>query len=283
MSSSWCFLVAASLALAAPAPVATAAPPPGFIDRVLANGLEVTIAADSTLPIVATRVWYHVGAANETKNTRGFAHLFEHLMFSGTPAHPKGVWEAHHHRFGGVENAHTSWDETTYESDIPPAGFHEVLVMEADRMVNLKLDAEALENEKKIVTEELRATIENDPYDRMLTAALKALCGDHPYAVTPLGTKEEIAAATLDQARAFYTRYYRPKNAHLVIVGTRRWLGDARRGRAAVRPAAHRRRNASRGAVALGLEVSGAHPAQGGPAARRGRGTGVPDATAGLG
>jgi zinc protease len=129
------------------------------------------------------------------------------------------VWEAHHHRFGGIENAHTSWDETTYESDIPPAGFHEVLVMEADRMVNLKLDAEALENEKKIVTEELRATIENDPYDRMLTAALKALCGDHPYAVTPLGTKEEIAAATLDQARAFYARYYRPKNAHLVIVG----------------------------------------------------------------
>src|SRR5213594_3464502 len=90
---------------ATPAP----APPPGFIDRVLVNGLEVTIAPDSSLPIVATRVWYHVGAANETPSTRGFAHLFEHLMFSGTPSHPKGVWEAHHHRFGGVENAHTSW------------------------------------------------------------------------------------------------------------------------------------------------------------------------------
>jgi zinc protease len=164
-------------------------------------------------------VWYHVGAANETPSTRGFAHLFEHLMFSGTPAHPKGVWEAHVHRYGGTENAHTSWDETTYECDIPPAGFHEVLVMEADRMVNLRLDAAALENEKKIVTEELRATIENDPYDRMLTAALKSLCGDHPYAITPLGTKEDIAAATLEEARAFYARYYRPRNAHLVIVG----------------------------------------------------------------
>jgi len=213
--------LAAILVLALPpsAGASPASPPPGFIDRVLPNGLQVTIVPDTSLPIVATRLWYHVGAANETPNTRGFAHLFEHLMFGGTPTHPKGAWEAHHHRFGGIENAHTSWDETTYESDIPPAGFHEVLVMEADRMVNLSLDAALLENEKRIVTEELRASIENDPYDRMLTAALKSLCGDHPYAVTPLGTKEDLAAATLEHAREFYARYYRPRNAHLVIVG----------------------------------------------------------------
>ena len=219
-----CRLPVLGLALSLSAPLAAgsparSAPPPGFIDLVISNGLEVTIAPDSSLPIVSTRVWYHVGAANETRSTRGFAHLFEHLMFSGTPTHEKGAWEAHHHRFGGIENAQTSWDETTYESDIPPAGFPEVLAMEADRMVNLRLDAAALENEKKIVTEELRATIENDPYDRMLTAALKSLCGDHPYAVTPLGTKEDLAAATLEQARAFYARYYKPRNAHLVIVG----------------------------------------------------------------
>jgi zinc protease len=211
-----CLLVALRAPAAGSAPTS---PPPGFIDHVLPNGLQVTIVPDTSLPIVATRIWYHVGAANETPNTRGFAHLFEHLMFGGTPTHPKGAWEAHHHRFGGIENAHTSWDETTYESDIPPAGFHEVLVMEADRMVNLSLDATLLENEKRIVTEELRASIENDPYDRMLTAALKSLCGDHPYAVTPLGTKEDLAAATLEQTRAFYARYYRPRNAHLVIVG----------------------------------------------------------------
>ena len=209
-------VLASSASAAGPARVSL---PPGIIDRVLPNGLQVTIVPDTSLPIVATRVWYHVGAANETRNTRGFAHLFEHLMFSGTTRHEKGAWEAHHHRFGGVENAHTSWDETTYESDIPPAGFREVLAMEADRMVNLKLDAKSLENEKKIVTEELRVTVENDPYNRMLRAALAALCGDHPYAVTPLGTKEDIAAATLEQARAFYARYYRPRNAHLVVVG----------------------------------------------------------------
>src|SRR5438034_803759 len=183
-------VIAGLTGLLASAGGALSAPPPSLIDRVLANGLAVTIAPDTSLPIVATRVWYHVGAANETKDTRGFAHLFEHLMFSGTPTHEKGAWEAHHHRFGGIENAHTSWDETTYESDIPPAGIHDVLAMEADRMVNLRLDEAALENEKKIVTEELRATIENDPYDRMLVAALKSLGGDHPSAVTPLGTTQ---------------------------------------------------------------------------------------------
>ena len=215
-------ILVASLSLASlpsAAGPAAFAPPPGFIDRVLSNGLQVTIVPDASLPIVSTRVWYHVGAANETRNTRGFAHLFEHLMFAGTPTHEKGAWEAHHHRFGGIENAQTSWDETTYESDIPPAGFPEVLAMEADRMVNLRLDEQALENEKRIVTEELRATIENDPETRMLNTALKRLCGDHPYAISPVGTKEDIAAATLEQARAFYARYYRPRNAHLVIVG----------------------------------------------------------------
>jgi predicted Zn-dependent peptidase len=186
---------------------------------VLANGLAVTVLPDSSLPIASVRLWYRVGAANEAERTRGFAHLFEHLMFGGTAARPKGTWESYHHRLGGYDNAHTSWDETVYESDIPPAGLDSVLVMEADRMVHLKLDAENLDNEKRIVTEELRARVENDPVDRVLRAALEQLCRGHPYAVTPLGTKEEIAAATLELSRDFYARYYRPRNAHLVVVG----------------------------------------------------------------
>jgi zinc protease len=209
----------AAVAPASPTARAASAAPRGFIDRVLANGLQVTIVPDSSLPIVSTRIWYHVGAANETPNTRGFAHLFEHLMFGGTPQHPKGAWEDHHHRHGGSENAHTSWDETTYESDIPPAGFDSILAMEADRMLNLRLDQANLDNEKRIVTEELRASVENDPVNRLLRVALEKLCGEHPYAVTPLGTKEEIAAAKLDLARDFYARYYRPRNAHLIVVG----------------------------------------------------------------
>jgi predicted Zn-dependent peptidase len=91
--------------------------------------------------------------------------------------------------------------------------------MEADRMAHLTLTEENLQNEKRIVTEELRVGTENDPMSRLLHAALKAVFGEHPYAYTAIGTKEDVAAASLDQCISFYERYYRPGNAHLVIVG----------------------------------------------------------------
>jgi len=179
----------------------------------------VSILPDLSQPVVATRLWYHVGAANEEPRTRGFAHLFEHVMFGGTASHDKRDYWAHHHRFGGDNNAFTSWDETSYVSDIPPAGFPGVLELEADRMVNLRLDQENLDNEKRIVTEELRLGAENDPFARVFTEAVKRIYGDHPYSILPWGTKEDIVAATLDHTRDFYARYYRPRNAHLVVVG----------------------------------------------------------------
>jgi zinc protease len=198
---------------------ALAQTPPNLIEEVLPNGLEVTILPDQSHPVVATQVWYHVGAANETPNTRGFAHLFEHLMFGGTATHDKRDYWEHHRLYGGSDNAYTSWDETVYVSEITPEGLSGVLNLEADRMVNLKLDQQNLDNEKRIVTEELRVGTENSPFDRLEVTLLKQVLGHHPYAVTPVGTKEDIAAANLDLARDFYKRYYRPKNAHLVIVG----------------------------------------------------------------
>jgi len=201
---------------AAPAP---AAPPAGYVAETLPNGLRVSIVADPTLPVVATQVWYHVGSANEEPRSRGLAHLFEHLMFGGTPERPRRfVWDRHE-ACGGDVNAFTSFDETVYVSEVPPAGFAGLIELEADRMVRLDLTEENLANEKRIVTEELRVSTENDPWSRLFVAAFKRLLGEHPYALTPAGTKEDIAAASLEQVREFYRRYYGPGNAHLVVVG----------------------------------------------------------------
>jgi predicted Zn-dependent peptidase len=194
-------------------------PPPGYVSEILDNGLRVSILADPDNTVVATRLWYHVGSANEEAHSRGFAHLFEHLMFGRTANHEKDEYANHHHRYGGYENAFTSFDETVYVSTLVEEHHSKVLEFEADRMINLVLDEENLDNEKRIVSEELRASTENDPFSRVAIAALKAVFGEHPYAYTPLGTKEDIAAATLDQCREFYESYYRPRNAHLVIVG----------------------------------------------------------------
>jgi predicted Zn-dependent peptidase len=206
-----CILLAAGSAIAAP--------PPGFVSETLPNGLSVSVLPDTRMPVVATQVWFRVGSANEEPKTRGFAHLFEHLMFGGTPSHPeRAVWDLHE-RYGGDVNAFTSFDETVYVSEIPPAGHAEVLAIEADRMAHLDFTEDNLANEKRIVTEELRVSTENDPFSRLFTKALGEILGSHPYSLTPVGTKEDISAATLEHAREFYEAWYRPVNAHVVVVG----------------------------------------------------------------
>jgi len=188
-------------------------------ETTLDNGLEVTIVPDTTMPLVATQVWYHVGAANEDKGSRGLAHLFEHLMFGATGRYAAGDYSRLITRVGGDDNAFTSEDETVYVSEVPPEASAEILRREADRMRGLALTQENLDNEKRIVTEELRLRTENDPLARLLVKAQQALLGDHPYAFDPNGSKADVAAATVDSCRAFYDAYYHPNHAHVVVAG----------------------------------------------------------------
>jgi len=190
-----------------------------FVQTTLDNGLEVTIVPDPTMPVVATQVWYHVGAAHETKDGRGLAHLFEHLMFGATTTSARGDYGKFVTSVGGEENAYTSPDETIYVSEVPPEAAGEILRREADRMRNLLLTDANLDNEKRIVTEELRLRTENDPMARLLVQAQRALLGSHPYAFDPSGSKADVAKATVASCRAFYDAYYHPNNAHLVVVG----------------------------------------------------------------
>jgi zinc protease len=190
-----------------------------LVQTTLPNGLEVTILEDRTMPVVATQVWYHVGSANEGKDSRGLAHLFEHLMFGATTTRERGAFDKFVTSVGGEDNAYTTPDETIYVSEVPPEAALEVLRFEADRMRNLALTQENLENEKKIVTEELRRGTENDPTSRLLVKAQRALLGDHPYAFDPSGSKADVQAATVASCQAFYDAYYHPNNAHLVVVG----------------------------------------------------------------
>jgi zinc protease len=190
-----------------------------LLDTHLDNGLRVTILADPSMPLVATQVWYHVGSADEDPGSRGLAHIFEHLMFGRTETREAREYSEFHTRHGGEENAFTSTDETVYESEIAPPLHLAVLEREADRMRRLVLDRAALDNERRIVTEELRLRIENDPLGRLFTEAQVALLQGHPYGHPAAGTHEDLQAASLESARAFYARWYGPGNAHVVVVG----------------------------------------------------------------
>jgi zinc protease len=185
----------------------------------LDNGMVVSILPDRDAPLVATQVWIHAGSADERPGERGLAHLFEHLMFGGTAAHPKQDYAELHHRHGGYENAMTTPDETVYLSTIAPAALDEVLAMEADRLRSLEVSPANLENEKRIVLEELRLRTENDPMARAFISAQRQLLGGHPYAYDASGNKDEVQAATVDRATEFRDRHYRADRAHLVIVG----------------------------------------------------------------
>jgi zinc protease len=192
---------------------------PGFLSVQLKNGLQVSILTAPDHPVVSTQTWVEIGGAHEADNERGFAHMFEHLMFGDTSNYDAKDYARWHVTYGGYENAYTAFDNTVYISEIPVEGHNEVLNMEADRLVNLVLNAENLDNEKRIVTEELRLRGENNPFSRLLNIGLKAMFGAHPYGYTPAGTKEDIQNADLELCRKFYAGYYQPENIHLVIVG----------------------------------------------------------------
>ena len=194
-------------------------PLPRFLHSTLDNGMKISIYSDVSHPVVATQIWVNVGSAHEANNEKGFAHLFEHLMFGDTENHDKKDYNALHIRAGGSENAYTSFDNTVYISEIPAQAHKELLELEADRFEHLILNEDALNNEKKIVTEELRLRAENNPQSRLVMSTLSALFGEHPYASFPAGTREDINAADLELCKKFYDGYYSPQNLHLVVVG----------------------------------------------------------------
>jgi zinc protease len=222
-------LAAGGLALALHAslhaPLAAAAAPPSipFEKYRLANGLEVILSQDRSLPLVAVDIWYHVGAANEEPGRTGFAHLFEHMMFTGSKHVPRGVADKLLEGVGGTDsNATTSFDRTNYFDTVPSNQLELALWTHADRMGYLldSLDQTALSNQQDVVRNERRQSYENRPYGIVDEALFHALFPPgHPYRPAIIGSHLDIQAASLADIRDFFKRYYRPNNATLTLVG----------------------------------------------------------------
>jgi zinc protease len=219
--------LAAILALAtiaAPPPLGAVAlqvaPPELKVARhQLANGLEVLLLEDHSVPVAAVQVWYHVGSKDEKKGRSGFAHLFEHLMFKGSanvgPEEHAGFIQS----IGGRYNATTDFDRTLYYQVFPSNYLERVLWMEADRMRSLDVSDENFRSEREVVKEERRLRYENPPYGRLAELVFAALYTTHPYKITTIGTMADLNAATVEDVREFHSIYYVPNNTTLVIAG----------------------------------------------------------------
>lgn len=185
----------------------------------LGNGMQVVVVANHRVPVVVHMVWYKAGSADEPPGKSGIAHLFEHLMFKGTPTFPDGEFSQIVARNGGRENAFTSTDYTAYYQVIAKDRLETVMRMEADRMTNLVLTPEQVEPERQVVLEERRQRVENDPGAILQENIGAALFMNHPYGRPIIGWDHEVRALTMDDIAAFYRQWYEPNNAILVVAG----------------------------------------------------------------
>ena len=189
--------------------------------RTLSNGLDVIVHEHHAMPLVAVSVWYHVGSKNERPDRTGLAHLFEHLMFEGSAHQPHGYF-APLQEAGAALNGSTSTDRTNYWEVVPRNAVRLALWMEADRMGWLlpALSVERFETQRAVVLNERRQNYENRPYGLASFAIQDTVFANgHPYRWPTIGNPADLAAATIDDVRAFFTRYYHPGNASLAIAG----------------------------------------------------------------
>lgn len=197
---------------------------PGFhIDTdyyTLDNGLRVVLAPEHSVPTVTVAVYYNIGFRIEPKGRTGFAHLFEHLMFEGTPNMPSGEFDKFINGGGGVNNGSTRFDFTNYFEVMPSNQLEPLLWVEADRMTEINFREEDLENQKGVVSNEVKVNVLNAPYGGFPWIDLPMAANENWYnAHNFYGDLDELEAATLDDVRNFYYTYYRPNNAVLVIAG----------------------------------------------------------------
>ncbi|MDN3919057.1 M16 family metallopeptidase [Roseateles violae] len=217
-------LLLSGLALAAAAQAAPAADSDRWqlpvASKKLANGLTVLVSEDHSSPTVGVSVVYHVGMRLEPRNRTGFAHLFEHLMFQGTPTATKGVFNKVITSGGGRMNGSTRPDFTNYIETAPVSALESILWLEADRMKTLDFNAATLKNQQDVVKEEIRVNVKNSPYGGFMWIDIGQLAfqkweNNHD----GYGSFEDLETANLDDVRAFHRDYYGPNNAVLSIAG----------------------------------------------------------------
>lgn len=193
--------------------------PPKTNEYLLANGLKVIIREDHRTPSVVSQLWYRVGSTYESNGLTGLSHALEHMMFKGTPKHPGQSFSELMAESGADHNAFTGFDYTVYFQQVDRDKLPFCLELEADRMANLQFSPEVFEKEKKVIIEERRLRIEDNP-DRLALEGFFAIAharGGYHHPI--IGWMPDIEAFTVDDLKHWYAKWYMPNNAVLVIVG----------------------------------------------------------------
>jgi zinc protease len=190
-----------------------------FSDTTLDNGLRVIIVPEHTAPIFAISLTYNTGSRNEKQGRTGLAHLFEHMMFEGSANVGKGEHKLLVHNYGGTLNGSTDNDQTNYFEALPKNQLDMALFLESDRMRALNITQANLDNQRKVVQEERRLRVDNQPYGKSFEELESMAYDSFPYHHSGYGSMEDLNTATLDDVRNFFRIYYAPNNVVMVLAG----------------------------------------------------------------
>ena len=185
----------------------------------LDNGLDVLVREDHRAPVITVMVWFKAGSIDEAPYETGLAHVLEHMMFKGSKRLDAGEFSRTVARFGGSDNAFTSYDFTAYFQQYEASRLPLALELEAERLKNLKIDDESFRRELQVVMEERRQRTDDKPtalaWEKFQAVARPGTGYAHPI----IGWRDQLAQLQPQQARDWYDRFYVPGNATLVIAG----------------------------------------------------------------
>jgi zinc protease len=188
----------------------------------LPNGLTLIVHEDHSTPVVTTNVWFHVGSGDEKPGRTGFAHLFEHLMFMGSKNAEYPQFDRLLEAAGANNNGSTTNDRTNYYENGPSSSLPLMIWLEADRMGWLlpTMDKPKVDLQRDVVKNERRQSYENQPYGLVADYESKLMYpAAHPYSWPVIGSMADLSAASVDDVKDFFRRYYAPNNATIVVAG----------------------------------------------------------------
>lgn len=190
-----------------------------YEEATLGNGMRLVMCRHANIPMVAVNTMFHVGSKDEEENKTGLAHLFEHLMFEGSPNVAKGKFDEILNDKGGDSNAYTTQDSTSYYVSLPSNHLETALWLDSDRISGFGISEESLRIQKDVVTEEKLLYADNSPYGTVEEESSKRLYKKSGYRWPVIGDMDNLKKVTLDEVENFFQRYYKPNNAVVSIVG----------------------------------------------------------------
>src|SRR5438093_12462640 len=189
-----------------------------FTGHKLKNGLRVIVSEDHSAPTYSISVVYNAGSRDERPGRTGFAHLFEHMLFQGSENVGKGEHFILVQNNGGSANGTTNIDRTNYFETLPANQLELGIFLEADRMRAPAITQANFDNQRLTVQEERRQSYDNRPYGKTYEAVIGLAYDNFAYKHSTIGSMDDLNAATIEDAEAFFRTYYAPNNAVISMV-----------------------------------------------------------------